>query len=359
MSSRGRLQSVHHPGFERVAELARRRGGPAHLLVLHEGTPVLDARFGVGAHAAFWPFSVSKIFMAALMWALHEDGIIDVDHPIARYWPEFAQRDKAEVTIRQVLQHRSGLPRVGGTLAEVAVMTDWRVTTDRLAAASRIPNADDTPAYEWLAWGFMLGEVARRATGSELPALLRECILTRVDAPGTFLGLPAKEAWRAVPFTARGPSASVVAGVLNRQAVREAIIPAGGVSTTVYALANLLEALRLGGEGLGLSDATTRQLLTASNDGEFDRFAGGKVWWSNGLQLGHPHPNPFQASALGTRSSPRAFGHNGSNVSVAWADPDRALTFVYLSGVIESFPINRLRLMRLQDAALATVDGVN
>lgn len=344
--------------FSTAIDLVRRRGGPAHLLVVERGDVVVDERLGVGVHAAFWPFSVSKIFVAVLVWALHEDGVLDVDDSVAEYWPAFGQRGKTSVTIRQVLQHRSGLPRVGGTLAEAAAMTNWQVTTDRLAAASRQPRADEVPAYEWLAWGFILGEVARRATGEDLPTLLRDRILTRVDAADTFLGLPPTEAWRAVPFTARDPGTMVVAGVLNQPGVREAVIPAGGVSTTPYDLANVLEAIRCGGTELGLSEASVKQMLEPSNHGEFDRFAGGKVWWSNGLQLGHPDPNPFRASALGTRSSPSAFGHNGSNVSIAWSDPDREVTCVYLTGVIESFPFNRLKMMRIQDAVLAAVDGV-
>lgn len=344
--------------FSRAIAFARRRGGPAHLLVLRDGRPVVDERFGVGAEAAFWPFSVSKIYLAVLTWALHEDGALDVAEPVARYWPEFAQRGKESVTIRQVLQHRSGLPRVGGTLAEVASMTNWQAATERLARAPRQPRADEVPAYEWLAWGFILGELAQRVTGASLQDVLRERILTRVDAHGTFLGLPAAQAWRAVPFLARDPGAVAVAAVLNQQRVREAVIPAGGVSTTVYDLARVLEAIRLGGAGLGISPKSIRALLQPSNAGEFDRFAGGRVWWSNGLQLGHPGPTPLRASAFGQRSSPHAFGHNGSNVSVAWADPDRALTLVYLSGVIESFPINRLRMMRIEDAFLDAVDGV-
>ncbi|MDJ1370767.1 serine hydrolase domain-containing protein [Gulosibacter molinativorax] len=345
--------------FSRAIDVARRRGGPAHLLVLHEGTPVVDERFGVGAHAAFWPFSVSKIYIAALTWALHEDGLLSVDHPVAKYWPEFAQHGKEAVTIRQVLQHRSGLPRVGGTLAEVAAMTDWREATDRLARASRQPNADEVPAYEWLAWGFILGEVAQRTTGFDLQTVLRERILERVDARGTFLGMPPTQSWRAVPFTARDPASGVVAGVLNRESVRDAVIPAGGVSTTVYDLANLLEAIRLGGSEIGLGNQSTAAMLEPSNHGEFDRFAGGRVWWSNGLQLGHADPNPFRASALGTRSSDETFGHNGSNVSIAWADPTRDLTFVYLSGIIEPFPLNRLTLMRMQDLVLTAVGDIN
>ncbi|UQN14713.1 serine hydrolase domain-containing protein [Gulosibacter sp. ACHW.36C] len=349
--------------------LARRRGGPAQLLVRRGGETLADARFGVGADALFWPFSVSKLWLATLIWALHDDGLLDVDEPVAAYWPAFAAEapgasEKARITVREVLQHRSGLPRVGGTLAEVASMTDWGRATGNIARATptRMPAGAQVrrPSYEWLAWGFMLAEVAFGATGErELQSLLRDRILRPLGLDSTFATLPRTERWRAVPFRATEPTASVTAAVLNRERVRRATIPAGGVWTQAGDLAALLEAVAPGHDGLalGLRAETVRQLLTPSNEGEFDRYAGSHTWWSNGYQLGHPGPDLMRASAFGRRSSERAYGHNGSNASMAWHDPERDLTFVYLSGILSPFPANRRWLMRLEDAVLAGADG--
>lgn len=337
--------------------LALRRGGRAHLLVTHRGETVLDERLGVGAEAAFWPFSVSKIFIATLIWALRDDDVLDVDAPVADYWPEFAAAGKEAITVRDVLRHRSGLPRIGTEVDEVLVMTDWQRATARIAAAAPIHAPDREPAYEWLAWGFILGEVARRAAGAELDELLRERILEPIGASGTYLGLPDTERWRAVPFVGRDVSSIVTATVLNRASVRRAIIPAGGVSTRASDLTALLEALRLGGDALCLDSATVTEMTAPSNAGHFDRYAGSRVWWGQGVQLGQPGKRALQASAFGRKSSARAFGHNGSNVSIAWTDPDRELTFVYLSGLIEPFPVNRLRLMAIEDAVLTAVDA--
>ncbi|NLT26565.1 MAG: beta-lactamase family protein, partial [Microbacteriaceae bacterium] len=176
--------------FDEARRLLRRRGGRAHLLVRHRGETVLDERLGVGPEAAFWPFSVSKLWIATLVWALHDDGALDVDDPVADHWPEFGRHGK-RATILDVLRHRSGVPRAGSTLAEVAAMTDWRRATAAIAPAPPIRRHDAKPAYEWLAWGFILGEVARRATGlsaEALPGLLRDRILDPLGADGTSLG---------------------------------------------------------------------------------------------------------------------------------------------------------------------------
>lgn len=350
-------------------DLARQRGGPAHLLVRRGGETLADARLGVGADALFWPFSVSKLWLATLIWALHDDGTLDVDAPVATYWPDFAAEvpaapDKHLITVREVLQHRSGLPRVGGTLTEVVTMTNWdratgniaRATPTRMPAGARVRR----PSYEWLAWGFILSEVALGATGAgDLQALLRERILGPLGADATFAQLPRTERWRAVPFRATDPTAQPTALVLNSERVLRATIPAGGIWTQAHDLAALLEAVSPGRDGaaLDLRHDTVAQLLTPSNDGEFDRYAGSHTWWTNGYQLGHPGPDLMRASAFGRRSSERAYGHNGSNASMAWHDPDRDLTFVYLSGILSPFPANRRWLMRLEDAVLRGIDS--
>ena len=355
--ARGAVEQLAvQPELAHAAALARRRGGPAHLHVRLRGETVLDQRLGVGPDAAFWPFSVSKIHLATLIWALAEDGVLELDAPIAEYWPEFAAAGKAAITIRDVLRHRSGLPRIGTELHEVAVMTRWELATSRIAAARPIRTPADEPAYEWLAWGFILGEVAQRAANRPLPQLLRDRILARLGAEATFLGLPDAERWRSVPFRGTDLGSQLTAAVLNRAAVRRAVIPAGGVMTTARELADLLEELRQGGGRLGFAPGRIDELTAPSNDGRFDRFAGSRTWWSDGLQLGAPGRTAFGASAFGRRSSPRAFGHNGSNASIAWTDPDRELTFVYLGGVLEPFPVNRFRLMGIEDAVLEAVD---
>lgn len=360
------------PGFERVRQLAAKRGGPAHLLVEHRGEIVVDHRIGVGPQAAFWPFSVSKIFIAALVWSLIADGTLDPHTPIAEHWPEFASASpaaeaKSAITVMDVLTHRSGLPRPGGPAREILALGDYARNIRQIEAASPIRPPSGRPAYEWLAWGYILGELACRATGTSgirdagrpIAELLRQRVLDPIGARDTFLGLPATERWRAVPMTARGPATLPVATVLNSARVRGAVIPAGGVSTTAHDALRLLRELCAVGERLGLRPEHVAQLTAPSNDGEYDPFAGSRTWWGHGVQLGHPAAHAVNASAFGRLTSERAWGHNGSNVATAWHDPDRDLSFVYFSGIIEMFPVNRMRFLQLQDAAVRAADSTN
>src|SRR4029079_10376537 len=54
-------------------------------------------------------FSVSKGMAAAAMAVAHSRGLFDLDQPVAQYWPEFHQRGKSQITVRQLLTHQSGL----------------------------------------------------------------------------------------------------------------------------------------------------------------------------------------------------------------------------------------------------------
>ena len=380
-----------------AVDLFEHIGGPARLRVLRHGRILVDRAIGCSPRALFWPFSVSKIWLAVLVHRLAERGIVDLDAPVAAYWPAFAARGKAAITVRDVLQHRSGLPRVGGTLAEVSAMTDWRRATQRLAAATPDRTRDRRPAYEWLAFGFILGEVVERSTGMRLQAALAENVLAPLGLRNTFAQTPRVLRSREVPFRGVGPTTMVVARVLNREAVRAAVIPAGGIQTTAHDLSVVLESLLgslLGrrpappagsspgpapgdsapsespaGDAIGhssgeasappriLAAGSVAALIAPSNHGEFDRYAGGFARWGNGLQLGGPGRTRMRASAFGQRSSPRAFGHNGSNSSVAWADPDRDLVVVHLTGVIRPFPRNRFLMMAAEDALIGAVDA--
>src|SRR5262249_15063127 len=57
--------------------------------------------------------STSKVVVTIAILVLWDRGLIDLDEPVATYWPEFAQNGKAAITTRQVLVHRSGVPGFG------------------------------------------------------------------------------------------------------------------------------------------------------------------------------------------------------------------------------------------------------
>ncbi|NWA46626.1 beta-lactamase family protein, partial [Pseudomonas reactans] len=78
-------------------------------------------------------FSCTKTFTAVAALQLVAEGKLQLDVPVARYWPEFAAAGKENITLRQLLCHQAGLPALRELLAPEALY-DWQVMVDALAA---------------------------------------------------------------------------------------------------------------------------------------------------------------------------------------------------------------------------------
>lgn len=103
---------------------------------------------------------------------LADRGELDLHAPVARYWPEFGQAGKQDVTVAMVLSHRSGVigPRTPLHWRDVA---DWDLVCSRLAVAEPWWEPGTAQGYHLAAFGFILGEVVRRVTGRTLGQYLR------------------------------------------------------------------------------------------------------------------------------------------------------------------------------------------
>ena len=141
---------------EALAENFRDRGeiGAAVALSL-DGRAVVEIWAGWADRARRRPwrydtlvdvFSVGKAMAATCLLTLVEEGRLDLDQPVSRYWPEFAAQDKDEITIRMVLSHRAGLPGIRRPLPETA-MYEWGTMTAALAAESALVV---TGTHSWL-----------------------------------------------------------------------------------------------------------------------------------------------------------------------------------------------------------------
>jgi CubicO group peptidase (beta-lactamase class C family) len=328
--------------------------------VISRGDVVLDRCFGCAPDSLFFLFSASKPTVALLVHQLAERGTIGLDDPVARYWPEFGQRGKEAITIRQVLRHRSGLPVARSAVRDALAMTDWAASVRALERAAPAYPPGSAPAYHFLSYGFLLGEVVQRVTGRPVRDVLRSELLEPLGLRDTFPGLPPSLRERGVRVAGHGGTELVTALMINRRAVRQAVIPAASVSSTARDLARLYAALARGGELNGvrlLSAATLQSALLPSSDGETDRYLKLPVRWSEGFQLGGSRGGPERLggrhSPLGQLSSPGAFGHNGSYVCIGWADPDRDLAVGYVTARLVSRPAGARHMAEVSDAILA------
>src|SRR4051794_2230097 len=228
-----------------AVELVEARGAAAQLCVIRHGQVVVDLSFRCTPDGLFWLFSASKPYLAVVVHHLVEIGRLHLDDAVAAYWPEFGENGKRDITVRHMLQHRSGLSTAGSYLGEVRAMTDWNRSLRRIEEAKpRWPIG--TVAYSPLAFGFILSEVARRCSGVPIHELIRRLILEPLGVADTYLGLPV-DAWeRHVPIRAAGPLGPFIQSVVNRRSTREAVVPAAGMSATARDLVTFYQALLAG-----------------------------------------------------------------------------------------------------------------
>ncbi|HTZ94178.1 MAG TPA: serine hydrolase domain-containing protein [Streptosporangiaceae bacterium] len=348
--------------FQKALDLIRKRGSPAQLCIVVRGQIVLNEAFGCRPDSLFFLFSASKPLVALLVHRLAERGDLALDDPVAKHWPQFGQAGKQDITIRQVLQHRSGLPVARSMARDAIVMTDWTASVRALEVAAPSFPPGSVPAYHVISYGFILGELVQRVTGAPVREVLQAELLGPLGLADSYLGLPASQWHRHVPVSGSGPAELVTQVVINRRATRQAVIPAASVSATAYDLARLYQALLDGGELGGvrvLRPETIRQATTPTSDGEIDRYLKLPVRWSEGFQLGGERTGRARAGAgpgpMGALASRTAFGHNGSYVCLGWADPQRQVAVGYLTGRLVSRSAGASHMAAVSDAILSGV----
>ncbi len=330
---------------------------------------IADSRSGAAwAHdTAAVIFSCTKGLLAICAYLLVQDGRLDLDLPIAAYWPRFAAHGKEEITVRQAMSHRAGLPALDLDLTRDEVLA-WEPVIRAIEAQPPMHRPDAGHAYHALTYGWILGEVIRRITGSTPGRFFASAIGEPLHLR-TWIGAPQDArrsvAWMEVPLpdedseaalevsrlAAVEPSVArsvtmggafgfpVEAGVVsfNDPAIQAAEIPGANGLSTAESLARVYAAC-VGG-------TTRTPLLTPPSiaDALKERSAGRQLSglpddgarWGTGFQLASPPSQPM----LGLSS----FGHAGAGGQLGFADFDRRLGFAYLTNQMGGYGDARAR----------------
>jgi CubicO group peptidase (beta-lactamase class C family) len=336
-----------------VESLAERRGGAYSLLALRGGEMVAERHRGCGPNSLFYCFSVTKPVTAMAVHLLAERGELDLDRPVASYWPEYGQCGKGAVTVRHVLTHRSGAPAsLGHPGADMLAMANWDWSVRAAARARPRWPAGQQVAYHVVSFGFVLGELVKRVSGRPVSQFVADELFEPLGMDAR-LALAGAAAGRAVAVRGQGGNVASPA-FLNRPRVRRAVVPAASMHTTARSLARFYQMLLAGGLMVDgrrlLAPASVAEALKVSCDGEVDRTLRQRQRYGHGFQLGGL---PGVVRGLGTAAPASAFGHNGSGVCVAWAEPERQLVFVYLSNTAQLIGPGLRFTAAISDAAWA------
>jgi len=308
-------------------------------------------------------FSCTKTFTAVTALQLVGEGKLELDAPVARYWPEFAAAGKDKITLRHLLSHQAGLPALREMLPAEALY-DWQAMTTALAAEQPWWALGEGHGYAPITYGWLVGEVLRRVEGRG-PG---ESIVARTAKP---LGLDfhvglADEEFDRVAVISRGkgnfgdaaaqrllktmmsePAAMSTRAFTNPPSImtstnkpewRRMQQPAANGHGNARSLAGFYSGLL---DGQLLESELLAELTREHAVGE-DKTLLTRTRFGLGCMLDQP-----EVANATYGMGPRAFGHPGAGGSIGFADPERDVAFGFVTNNLGPFVLMDPRAQKL------------
>jgi CubicO group peptidase (beta-lactamase class C family) len=335
-----------------AANFARRDEIGSAVCVYHQGRKVVDLWGGFmdTTRQAPWRddtlcliYSISKSLCALCVHILADRGELDLEAPVATYWPEFAQAGKQAVKVRHIISHNCGV-----CFADAAKPDDiyhWNAMIRALEAQEPAWPPETKGAYNTVNIGYLAGEVVRRVSGRRIQDFLHDEVCRPLGVE-LWLGVPEDALHRCADlapnpagnalFKAGADPDSPLARAWRPMAVdrnqnsrqfRTAGVPSFGGFAEARALARIYAALGNGGALDGvrlLSRAAIERATVTQWASEANAMTGLPMAMAMGFWKNMPSFSPMG-------DSPNAFGHLGSGGARAFADPDRGLAMGYVT----------------------------
>ena len=311
--------------------------------------------------------SCTKGSMAILVLRLVDQGRIDLDAPMATYWPEFGAAGKESVTVREALAHRAGVPFLdaGLTLGDII---SWDPAATKLAAQAPDWEPGTDHGYHAITHAWLVGELIRRVTGMMPGAFLQQEISEPLGLD-LWVGLPPVEHDRVAPlilplptdlpneFSVRMMTPGTTAfraffagdglfGWFNLPELWEAEVPAGNGMGTAAALARMYAACLTEIDGVRLLSPDVLADAVQTQSRGPDHVLGFDSHFGTGFML---------TSEYRPMSGGGAFGHYGLGGSVGFADRAHGFSFGYTVNQMGPATPADPRSVALIDAVLACV----
>lgn len=274
------------------------------------------------------------------------DGLFTYDTHVATLWPEFACHGKEVLTIRDLLGHRAGLPALRQRLHPRA-MFEWETMTSALANESPWWTPGQAHGYHVNTFGFLVGEVIRRASGKTVGQLIAERIASVLNAD-IYLGAPTALHHRMADFewpgspapeeepaglteeqlmqfnTYTNPSGLSGSGVVNSAEWRSAEMPSTNMHASARGVARVYTVMAHGGSFNGTHLLPAEVLKQAASEVSM----GDDQVLERVSRFGHGFQLPIPERRFGPHDE--AFGHFGAGGSVGFCDPVSGIGFGYV-----------------------------
>lgn len=306
-------------------------------------------------------FSAAKGVTAMTMHKLEEQQALSLDDRVADHVPGFEQHGKGAITIRDVLGHRAGIPRLPAEAFDLDLLTDHEAVEQVLRDLRPSRERGGSPAYHAVTGGFVMEAVSRRAAGRSLRDVLATEIKEPLGLGWLDYGVGPNDAEHVAQNVETGFPLGLAIGSFMKRAVGEAwspllrmtnddrfltgVIPSGNVIATARDISAFYQCLLNGGEldGTRVFDKSTveKAIRPERHALDIDRMIGLPVRYSSGFMLGSDSVSIFGWN------HPQAFGHVGLSNLFTWADPERELAVALLTTGKPVFGTHMVSLVRL------------
>jgi CubicO group peptidase (beta-lactamase class C family) len=358
----------------------------AAVSVMVDGETVVDLWGGWadGAKTRVWDarttvcmMSVAKGVTAIAFNMAVDRGLIDIDAPIAHYWPEFAQAGKQDILVRWALDHRAAIPVLTNDPMWPGGLLDREAYVRALEVQEPLWEPGTRAAYHVHHQGFLLGEILRRVTGQTIGPFVREHIAGPLGAEYYIGGMSAEEQSHVAEVMpnlgARLFAAKDVAmpegkvewdgsilrplafrqnpdepwhTTLNKPSWREVEVASGSGHGNARGVARIYGAVvrpEQGLDGVHLLSRTGLEAMITEQHNQTELMQERPYHQALGVLLNTP-------SAVFMGPNPRAFGHHGIGGSIGFGDPDARVGFSYACNKMHAVGDNGPRARRLVDA---------
>ncbi|MFF8600690.1 serine hydrolase domain-containing protein [Streptomyces sp. NPDC015232] len=363
MDVRGTVAAGYEPvrdAFLRNFEQRGERG--AAVAVYRDGTKVVDLWAGARDVDGDTPWAVdtaqvvrsaTKGVAAAVPLLLHQRGQLDLDAPVATYWPEFKAAGKERVTVRQLLAHRAGVPVLDRPLT-LAEAVDLPTATAAIAAQAPAWEPGTAHGYHAHTFSWLLSGLVHRVTGRTIGRWVAEEI-ARPLGLDLWIGLPEEEAHRVGrlgPVEEKEPADSPALRLRPKPAVTAAYQDPRSLTRRAFGVIDprpdendpVYRAAELPGSA-GVATARALARFYAATLGPVD--GGPRLFAPATLTLARTEESagPDRVLVVGTRFGlghmlhgpaspllgPTSFGHPGRGGSLGFADPESGVSFGYVT----------------------------
>ena len=332
-------------GAERGLQVAVYRNGEQ---IADAVAGIADPETGrpVASDTPFYCYSVGKGATSTVAHVLVERGLFGYDTPVVDLWPEFGAHGKEAATVRHVLTHTVGVPGIPDDTTPED-LCDWDKMCAAIADAEPWWEPGTKIAYHAYPFGYIVGEIVRRATGKPISRVLREEVAEPLGiADEIYFGAPESELGRLArledmegsaemlasmpddsPFFKLGPrQVTPTADFGNRPDILMADIPAGG-KMSARAVARMYAALVDEVNGVRLVSPERLREISAGAFSGVDEIMGFPTTWALGYSVGRLGADPQETgSVFGVGGVGGSFACVDTATGVAWALTKNRLT---------------------------------